>query len=157
MSMALVDARSGDPSPGGSGARRLEHNDLDAARAVIASSFGIPIELGAVALPAEAFDDPKVAVWGAFDTTGALVSTLILARVQDAVVPWSMATIEAARGAGHGSRLLGAALGGAAEEGAELALLQSSPTAIGFYRGCGFTELETWQIWSRPRWVLGRA
>ena len=31
------------------------------------------------------------------------------------------------------------------------------PAAIGFYRSCGFVELETWQLWSRPRWVLGRA
>lgn len=157
MSLALAGTDA-DPVPAeGFEERRLGGDDIDAAQAVIASSFGIPVELGAVALPARSFDDPKVAVWGAFDAGGALLSTLILVRVEDAVVPWSMATLAAARGTGRGKRLLIAALAEARDDGASLALLQSSPTAIGFYRSCGFTELETWQIWSRPRWVLGRA
>ena len=40
-------------------------------------------------------------------------------------------------------RLLATALSGAATDGAELALLHSSPMAIGFYDRCGFSELET--------------
>jgi GNAT superfamily N-acetyltransferase len=157
MSMQLEDTGSREPASHGFEQRRLDAGDLAAAHAVIASSFGIPTELGAIALPERALADPAVAAWGSFDGAGTMLSTLILVRVERVVVPWSMATIEAARGTGRGSRLLAAALSQAAAGGAELALLQSSPTAIGFYRSCGFTELETWQIWSRPRWVLGRA
>jgi hypothetical protein len=37
-----------------------------------------------------------------------------------------------------------------------LALHYSSYVGLPFYRALGFEELEHWQLWSRPRWVLGR-
>ncbi len=157
--MSMEVARAGSPPASRSGceARRLDAGDLAATRAVIAAAFAIPPELAAIALPDRAFDDPAVAVWGALDDAGEILSTLILSRVEEVVVLWSMATVPAAGGHGHGSGLLATALSQAAADGAELVLLRTAPTAFGFYRSCGFAEVETWQIWSRPRWVLGRA
>jgi GNAT superfamily N-acetyltransferase len=157
MSIELEAAGAPEsPSPA-SAERRLDARDLAAAQALIASSFDIPSELGAVALPARALDDPRAAVWGSFDDTGTLFSTVTLVRVEQFVVVLFMATAEAARGVGRSARLLTTALAGSAAGGAEVAVLYSSPMAIGFYRHYGFNEVEAWQTWSRPRWVLGRA
>jgi predicted N-acetyltransferase YhbS len=65
-----------------------------------------------------------------------------------------MATVSSARGRGYGAAVLRAALAAEASHGTSAAVLYSSEH---FYRTFGYRELERWQIWSRPRWVLGRA
>jgi ribosomal protein S18 acetylase RimI-like enzyme len=137
--------------------RRLDRSQLDAARGIVDEGFGVGPELSLVAIPRDAADRVGQSVWGAFDDDDRLVSCLVAVRAEEVVAIWSMATAAAARGLGHGVSVLRAALAAEAREGADTALLHSSRAGEGFYRAFGYRELERWQLWSRPRWVLGRA
>ena len=119
--------------------------------------FGVGPELARVAIPRDAAERAGQAVWGAFDGGRRLASCLASVRAGDTVAIWSMATTPAARGRGYGAAVLGTALAAHADQGARAALLYSSAAGEPFYRRFGFRELERWQQWSRPRWVLGRA
>ena len=152
------DPDSGDPPAGpapGAITRCLDDDaGLAAGRALAAAVFEIEPQLAAVALPPAGAGH---GLWGAFDDRGRLCSCLALSRVQETVAVWSMATAADARGLGYGRAALQAALRSAADDGARRALLYASPAGEPFYRRVGFTEVERWQMWSRPRWVLGRA
>lgn len=137
--------------------RRLDSDQLQAPRALIDGVFGIGPELALTALPPDAAAMPGQSVWGVLGEGGELVSCLAAVRVEEAVVIWSMATAPEARRHGHGARLLNAVLADAARSGARCSLLHASTDGEPFYRSAGFQELERWQLWSRPRWVLGRA
>ena len=135
--------------------RRLDDDaGLLAARALVATVFEIEPALAAVALPSAG---PDHALWGAFDGAGRLRSCLALSFVEETVAVWSMATAGEDQGKGYGRAALQAALRAAAAHGARRALLYASPAGEPFYRRLGFVEIERWQMWSRPRWVLGRA
>lgn len=45
----------------------------------------------------------------------------------------------------------------AAARGARASILYSPIAAEPFYRSLGYCVLEHWQLWSNPRWILGRA
>jgi ribosomal protein S18 acetylase RimI-like enzyme len=152
-----TDEPSAPTRPAVPAARRLEDAEEDAARALIEEAFGIVPDLARVALPPGASTQPGHSVWGIFDDRGRLISCLGAVRVQDSVAIWSMATAVGLRERGHGARLLGAALADAARSGARISLLHSSRAGEHFYLGAGYRVLERWQVWSRPRWVLGRA
>lgn len=137
-------------------ARPLRDNELGSARDLIDVVYGIGPELAQVAFSDEALAEPGREAWGAFDDSGALVACLAAVRSEEAVCIWSMATAVRARRRGHGGRLLSAALAGAAAAGATRSLLHASPDGEPFYAAHGYVELERWQLWSRPRWVLGR-
>jgi predicted N-acetyltransferase YhbS len=68
-----------------------------------------------------------------------------------------MATAADRRGEGHGRRALGAGLSALSAQGAVRSILYASVAGEPFYRRLGYTEIERWQMWSRPRWVLGRS
>ena len=137
--------------------RPLDTHELDAARAIIDEVFGIGPEPALVAIPPDAAERTGQSVWGAFDDGNQLASCLATVRAGEIVAIWSMATAPAARRRGYGASVLRAALAAQADRGARSALLYSSPAAEAFYRTFGFRLLERWQLWSRPRWVLGRA
>lgn len=145
------------PLPTDAAARRLSATELPAARALVGEVFGIPEALATVALPDDATVAPGRSVWGAFGADGALVCCLALVAVEGAATVWSMATAVAARRQAHGARLLGSALADAVDGGASCSLLHASTEGEPFYRALGYEQLERWQLWSRPRWVLGRA
>ncbi len=130
---------------------------LDGARALVQEVFSLEPEHALVALPPDAADRPGQVVWVLERPDGRPVSCLIAVRRGDAIGIWSMATAPDAQRSGYGSTLLSAALAGAADEGAERCLLYASRAGEPLYRRLGFRELERWQLWSRPRWVLGRA
>jgi ribosomal protein S18 acetylase RimI-like enzyme len=138
------------------GARRLERGEMDEARALVADVFGIGPELADVAIPDAALETPGQAVWG-LRAGDDLVACTGAVAVDEAVVIWSMATASAHRRRGHGARLLTAVLVDAAQAGLERSLLHASPDGEPFYGALGYSLLERWQIWSRPRWVLGHA
>lgn len=137
-------------------ARRLVAGESDVARMIVDDVFGVGPELAAVALPDSALTAPGQSIWGLYDA-GELVSCLGAVVVEDAIVVWSMATPAAHRRRGFGSRLLTAVLIDAAAAGVSRSLLHASPDGELLYRSLGYVELERWQLWSRPRWVLGRA
>jgi GNAT superfamily N-acetyltransferase len=139
-------------------ARRLAGVDLAAARELISDVFDTSPHAARVALPDDLDGrDPARSAWGAYDTAGRLCSCLALIQIEDSAVVWSMATAAEARGRGYGRWALRAGLRAAVATGARRSLLYASATGEPFYRRLGYLELERWQMWSRPRWVLGRA
>ncbi|WP_187369148.1 GNAT family N-acetyltransferase [Baekduia soli] len=154
--MALDLHRLPAPDEAGLPVRRLAPDEVAAAQGLVQEAFGYDREAARTALPETAADAPGRAVWGVFDDDGTLLSSAGTMVVEDVVAVWSMATAKAHRRRGHAARLLRGALAGARDEGARSCLLTASAVGVPFYRALGFTELESWQQWSRPRWVLGR-
>jgi GNAT superfamily N-acetyltransferase len=146
-----------DAPPNAPFVRRLRGDQLDAARVIVDEVFGVGPEMALVAIPPDAADQSGQSVWGAFDDDDQLVSCLAAVRADEVVAIWSMATVSSARGRGYGAALLRAALAAEASNGTSAAVLYSARASEHFYRTFGYRELERWQLWSRPRWVLGRA
>ena len=154
MARALESRTHGvEDGPAGS----VAEDRLPEARELIADVFDLDAQLAEVALPSDALEPPGRTLWATFDERGAMASCLVSVAVQDAVVIWSMATRGDRRRRGHGRAVLEAALAHAAADGCRVALLHASASGEPFYRSAGFAELERWQLWSRPRWVLGHA
>jgi predicted acetyltransferase len=68
-----------------------------------------------------------------------------------------MATLPGNQGHGYGRRLIQVALREQLEKGATGSLLHSSVAGENLYRNLGYEVIEYFQMWSRPRWVLGLA
>lgn len=153
MSLDLPEPASEAPE---AGVRRLERHEVAGARELIGEVFGFGPELAATAVPDETADAPGRSVWGRFTPDGVLVSTAATMIVEDVVAAWSVATPPAHRRQGHAAALLRGAFAGAWADGARRCLLSSSAEGEALYRAVGFEELERWQLWSRPRWVLSR-
>jgi hypothetical protein len=149
----VLQLTPGEPDPD---VRRLELDELPAARGLLEEAFAFTPELAAVALPDTAVSTPGQAVWGLFDG-GELVACRAYARAQEATVGWSLATPPRLQRRGYATRLGRGALDGEARAGAELALAYCSPAGERAARRYGFVERDRWQVWSRPRWSLARA
>jgi GNAT superfamily N-acetyltransferase len=144
------------PGVDGSGVRPLTKEELPEARAILTDTYSMSDAVTAAALPLVAVEDPTLGVWGLFDGDR-LVSVLTSATEDGLVVVWSMATRPRDQGKGYGRRLLATALRSRFDAGAEGSLLQSSAEGERLYRGLGYEVVEYWQLWSRPRWMMGRA
>jgi GNAT superfamily N-acetyltransferase len=151
------DLRGPMPAARSSAARRLGRADHPAVIELLGEVFGVGPRLASVAISGLVEGLDGHALWGAFDCTGQLVSCLATVRVRDTVTVWSMATALPARRRGYGAAALCAALASAAQDGATSSLLSSSAAGESLYRALGYRELERWDQWSRPRWVLARA
>lgn len=136
--------------------RRLTPDELNAARELIDVVFGVGPQLAEVAIPEPAADCAGQSLWGVYDQTKKLVACMVSVRSEEIVAVWSMATAPCARRRGYGDALLRVALADAARQGCRASLLYASPEGEPFYRALGYRVLERWQLWSRPRWVLGR-
>ncbi len=123
---------------------------------VVATTFGIPPELAAVAVPELAATDPDIEVWSLVDD-GVLKSCVAIIMVDGVVVGWSMATPPSLQRQGLGRRLLMTLLRRMATQGRQQALCYASAQGEPLYAALGFEVTEHWQVWSKPRWVLGRA
>lgn len=152
----MVRGGSNLPDVDESGVRVLTKDDLPEARAILTDTYGMSDAVTAAALPVAAVEDPTLGVWGLFDG-GQMVSVFTSATEDELVVVWSMATRPHDQGKGYGRRLLVTALRSRFEAGAEGSLLQSSVEGERLYRGLGYEVVEYWQLWSRPRWMMGRA
>lgn len=153
-------AREISGGEGDADVRRLSIEELPAARMVVEQAFSLAPGLSDVALPDCAASGPPCSVWGVFDEADgeeSLSACAAFVRVEDAVVAWSVATLPSRRRRGHASLLMRAALAESAREGATTALVYASAAGAPLYSALGFDVLEQWQLWSRPRWVLGRA
>jgi hypothetical protein len=158
-SVALMHLDLHEPvaSPSGPPARRLGGGDHHAVIELVGEVFGVGSGLAGVAISGVSAGLEGQALWGAFDAAGSLVSCLATVRVGDTVTVWSMATSLPDRRRGYGAAALRTALAAGAADGATSSLLSSSPVGEPLYRGLGYQELERWDQWSRPRWVLARA
>jgi GNAT superfamily N-acetyltransferase len=144
------------PDVDGSGVRALTRDDLPEARAILTDTYSMSDAVTAVAVPAAVVEDPTLGAWGLFDGDR-MVSVFTSATEDGLVVVWSMATRPQDQGKGYGRRLLATALRSRFEAGADGSLLQSSAEGERLYRGLGYEVVEYWQLWSRPRWMMGRA
>jgi GNAT superfamily N-acetyltransferase len=152
-----LDLTAREPSSDHGSVRQLGAGELEAVRSLVAEVYELPPELGPVAIPDDAVSAPDRALWGSSDDNGRLMACLATVRVDDSLALWSVATAPSERRQGHGRGLVEAVLDDAAGAGATECLLHSSGDGEPLYYDLGFDELERWQLWSRPRWVLGRA
>jgi GNAT superfamily N-acetyltransferase len=139
--------------------RRLALADLATFRLVLEESFQLPASLSMLALPDSAATDapdadPAFAGWGIYEGD-VMVSAAATVTINRDVCIWMMATLPAEQGRGFGRRLLSGALASCAGQGADRALLLATPSGDLLYQSMGFDVIEYWQVWSRPRWVLG--
>jgi GNAT superfamily N-acetyltransferase len=151
--MALERPPDVEPDPG---VRRLVADDLAAAHGLIVESFGYERELAAVAVPEAVFETPGQSAWGLFEGDE-LVSTASTATVEGASGMWSLATPPRLQGTGRGRRLIRSIVAVEAGEGIRRWLGWCTPAGTRATASAGFREIERWQVWSRPRWVLGRS
>jgi len=136
--------------------RRLSKDDLPAVHALITESFAYTADLAAVAVPEAAFETEGQSVWGLFDGDE-LVSCRATVRSGDTSGGWSLATPPRLQGRGYGGRILRGVLGREASEGVTLWLSWCTPAGRRATMSVGYREVERWQVWSRPRWVLKRS
>jgi GNAT superfamily N-acetyltransferase len=136
--------------------RRVDGARLADARDLIGETFDISPNMARAALPDAAMADPAVEVWSLVDA-GLLKSCVAAVTVEGVLVFWSMATPPRYQRQGYGRRLLSAMFWAAVQRGTTWALCYASSQGEPLYRSIGFEVLEHWQMWSRPRWVLGRA
>jgi GNAT superfamily N-acetyltransferase len=134
-------------------ARRLQPDELAAAQAIISDAFDVAPKFAEVALPSVSEKNPKREAWGVFDR-GELVSCVGAVTVEDTIVIWSMATPRELQGQGYGRRVLSTVLAESREAGATTSILYASAPGEPLYRSVGYTVVEHWQVWSRPRWVF---
>jgi GNAT superfamily N-acetyltransferase len=153
----VAGASDGSGAAGGSApdaeVRKLTFAELPVARGLLEEAFALSPELAAVALPDTSVSADGQAVWGLW-RGGELLSCAGLVVEREAVVGWSITTPPRLQRNGYGARLLRRALAQYALDGATLSLVYSSAAGEALYRKLGFNELERWQMWSRPRWVL---
>jgi len=139
--------------PGGAA---LTEDELPLARELLESAYGLDAACAAVAVPDRAVKDEDMGAWGLYDE-GQLVSCVTTVVEDDIMVVWSMATRQSFQGRGYGRRLLETILRHSFDCGATASLLQSSVAGERLYRSLGYEVVEYWQLWSRPRWVIGYA
>ncbi len=143
--------------PAGSSIRRVGPDELAGAQALVGSVFGFDDVAAAAALPAGATTASGRAVWVLEDDHGRVVSCLGAIAVDGCLVVWSMATALDRQRRGHGAALLREVLARATDDGCTEGLLLASGAGLPLYRSLGYAEVDHWQLWSRPRWVLGRS
>ncbi len=134
-------------------ARRLQPEELEAAQGLIGDAFDVPPPLAAVALPSVSADAPPREAWGLY-AGDRLVSCVGVVTIDDTVVIWSMATPAAHQRQGYGRRLLSTVLETKRDARATTSVLYASAPGEPLYRALGYTVVEHWQVWSRPRWVF---
>ncbi len=144
------------PDTDGSGVRRLSGQDLPTARELLADTYGLDDASALAAVPDQVVERDDMGAWGLFD--GDTLTSCFTGVIEDGLfVVWSMATRRESQGLGYGRRLLQTVLGRQFEDGVSGSLLQSSVVGRKLYRGLGYVDVEYWQLWSRPRWVMANA
>jgi ribosomal protein S18 acetylase RimI-like enzyme len=122
--------------------------EVDETNRVLASSFGVPIELfsrfsAAVQRVAEAR-------WYVARAEGNVVSTAIGLAAGKAVGIFNVATPVQYRGRGYGAAVTSHALREGFDEGARFGYLQSSTIGHGVYQRLGFRDVEEYTLLTRP-------
>lgn len=138
--------------------RRLGTEGLPELRSMVEKTYGLAPAIAHLAFPDSAASDvpdadAAFATWGLYEGD-TMVSGVATSAVGDNVCVWFMATPPELQRRGYGRRLLSGVLAQCAMQGAKTCLLISSPAGEALYLSMGFSVVEHWQVWSRPRWVL---
>jgi GNAT superfamily N-acetyltransferase len=145
----LPDAGSGS----GTSTRKLGPADMPVARRMIEETFDAPPELSDQLLPDRVLAAENLDAWGLF-LDGVMVSCMGTTMCDDLVAIWSMATPAVYRRRGYGRKLLLDVLSEVGRGPSRTCMLSASSLGEPFYHSLGFSVLERWQMWSRPRWVF---
>jgi GNAT superfamily N-acetyltransferase len=137
------------------GVRALCLEDLPAARQLLATTYGLDAGTAAAALSDHSAKEPGPRIWGLFAGDQLVACATFIRDEGGIVVVWSMATLPKFQGLGYGRRLFITAQNWHLEHGSTATLLQGTEAGQKLYRDIGFKSIEHWQLWSRPRWMLG--
>jgi GNAT superfamily N-acetyltransferase len=144
------------PDPRDEAVRVLGADDLGNVRAIVSEAFGLPPDITELGIPDATTEPGPFALWGV-EIDGRLVSVAASVRVGSSAAFWSVATPSSEHRRGYGQRLFASVHPRLREEGVEDFLLYASGPGQALYRRLGYSVVENWQLWSYPRWVLGRA
>jgi len=148
-------ARAGAGSALDPDVRQARLDELPAVREVMVEAFETTPELVAVALPDPDRWPTGTRVW-LLESEGGIKAVTGAVQAGSALAIWSMATRPSEQHRGYGRRLLDTVLCAGVDDGADHSVLITSPVGESLYRSLGYSVVERWQQWSRPRWVLGR-
>lgn len=147
--------RAARPGQADERVRFLDEDDLEAARGVLSSTFDVaPDSAGALFRP-ELLRRADTRAWGLFDPT--LVSVAVTVEVgDDCYVGWALATAPQFQQRRYGTSLLRHIDDWYYEHGGLGSLHVATSAGARLYAARDHTILEHWQLWSKPRWLLGR-
>lgn len=128
--------------------RRAGAADRDVLMGLWSDAFGIPPEISAPVVDATlAPASVAMSAW-LLEDHGEAVSTVVTARVGDAVTLWSMATPERFARRGYARALLADVMARASEDGAAVGLLGATPAGKPLYDATGWTTIEHWEMYT---------
>lgn len=135
--------------------RFLAPDELEAARGVLSSTFDVaPDSAGALFRP-ELLGRAGTRAWGLFDPS--LVSVAVTVEVgDDCYVGWALATAPQHQQRRYGSSLLRHIDDWYYHHDGLGSLHVATSAGTRLYAARDHTTLEHWQLWSKPRWHLGR-
>lgn len=134
--------------------RLLGEDDLEAARAVAVEAFDIPYEAATALYHRGVTARDDVLAWGLFDPDLVLCSVEALVG-GDAFVGWALATLPGKQRHGYAASYLHHIDEWHYCRTGRRSLLLSTRASARLYAARGHPVLEHWQLWSKPRWVLG--
>lgn len=134
--------------------RALTGDDLPAARQILSATFSTPPDAAGALYSPGLVERGDARAWGLFDPE--LVSVAITAEVGEGLyVGWALATPPTRQRRGYGSSLLRHIDEWYFRHGAMASLHLASSAGARMYAEREHLTLEHWQVWSRPRWLLG--
>jgi GNAT superfamily N-acetyltransferase len=148
-------AKSHGPKCDDPGVRLLGADDLEGARCLAAAAFGVPEEVGAIVYDDAALTRPDTRIYGLFEEGELRCCSLTMWVEGEFSVGWALSTAPEHQRSGYGRRLIRASNHHRITSGGPTrALLTATRAGERLYRAEGYTTVEHWQTWSRPRWVL---
>lgn len=157
VAVAALPLMHGEPRPGAADpdVRPLTEDDLEAARGVLSATFHVPEDSAAALYHPGLTAREDALVWGLFDPE--LVSCGVDMEVgDDLYVGWALATAPGHQGRRYGARLLGHVDQWYFTHGGRSSLHLATRAGARLYAARAHPVLEHWQLWSKPRWLLGR-
>lgn len=149
MAAALVADRD-DPR-----VERLSYQHYPEVRGVLEQAYGLSPATASTAIPDRIATMANISLWGVREQ-GTLVSCVATHTEADVLSIWSMSTLPVYRRQGYGKVLMQSIMTRTRESGTRAVICSASMDGEPLYAALGFRVIERWQLWSRPRWVLGR-
>lgn len=142
--------------PGGVELRELTPSDTADVSRIVAGAFGMDDRTAASVYSDEVLSRDGVTGYGA-DVDGALAAVSIVHVAGRIATSWALATDPEVRRRGLAKGLMGGLLTAVVTNDPQTRLvgLTTAPAEALYRKFAGVEPVEYWQIWSRPRWMLG--
>jgi GNAT superfamily N-acetyltransferase len=140
----IPDAAVAEP-PGLEIRQATNQGVLDDHLAVVAASFGLPIDIARRLIPLAELAVPGFAAYAGY-VDGRPVTASLGYTAGATVGVYNVATIEAARGRGYGGAMTWRAIRDGRRQGATVSILQSSAMARPLYESMGFREVLAFRV-----------